>query len=64
MDISEMDISEIRYVHFRLYVHFYSYKMDISEMDISEMNLGAMAISDFRYIHNYKNENIGNRDIG
>jgi hypothetical protein len=38
--------------------------MDISEIGISEMDLGAMAILDFRYIHSYKNGHIGNRDIG
>jgi hypothetical protein len=38
--------------------------MDISEKGISEMDLGAMAISDFRYIHSYINGHIGNREIG
>jgi hypothetical protein len=43
----------------------YSYKMDIweidtSEMDISEMDLGTMAISEFQFIHSYKNGHIGN----
>jgi hypothetical protein len=38
--------------------------MDISEIGISEMDLGAMAISDFRYILSYKNGHIGKRDIG
>jgi hypothetical protein len=28
--------------------------MDVSEMDITEMDLGAMAILDFRYFHSYK----------
>jgi hypothetical protein len=28
--------------------------MNISEIGILEMDLGAMAISDFRYIHSYK----------
>jgi hypothetical protein len=37
--------------------------MDISKMDISEMDLGPMDISEFRYIHSYKNGHIGNRDI-
>jgi hypothetical protein len=38
--------------------------MDISEMDISELDLGAMAISDFRYIHSYKIGHIGKGYIG
>jgi hypothetical protein len=33
--------------------------MDISEMGISEMAFGAMAISEFRYIHSNKNGHIG-----
>jgi hypothetical protein len=55
MDISEMDLSEIRYIQdlnpfpkcpFPV-CPFFSFKMDISEMDISEIDLGAMAISEF-----------------
>jgi hypothetical protein len=38
--------------------------MDLSEIGISEIDLGAMAISDFRYIQSYKNEHIGKREIG
>jgi hypothetical protein len=33
-------------------------------MDISKMDLGAMAILEFRYIHSYKNGHIGNGHIG
>jgi hypothetical protein len=38
--------------------------MDLSEIDIFEMDSGAKAISNFGYIHSYKNGHIGNRDIG
>jgi hypothetical protein len=36
--------------------------MDISEKGI--MDLGPMTISEFQYIHSYKNGHIGKRDIG
>jgi hypothetical protein len=37
--------------------------MDILESDILEMDLGAMAISEFQYIHSDKNRHIGNGHI-